>query len=491
MRNATKRKSKAALSALAAAGLSAWAGAPAARGTFNVEVYNMGIQTDGGNSFQVWTLAATNNGLLGTGSTLSAVDVVIDTGGPSTFNSTTGALGIDIEKVSGAGATAKYSANIDGVTPDSTGFNASFQGAAADPAFGDVVGGTFVGVGAGDFDPNFMTDANGQNNGGQITYGASISSNAGIGSDLVNGQTSDYLISGNVSANYRLDFLAGVTTSTAAPTLDTGFQNMVGTVGHVNFGTANGALLNGTVHSLEIGAFAGTTSTPAFVPDTDTPGVPFANIVVPVGTVVTVHGQLAGESGGTQVFANIILGGSITPPSSSLTISLTGTGTNLNSIGTVTMLGTNGSYVPKTAAPAGVQQTTATLTIKDGAGSDFNSTTPPHFQIIGLDATGATSLTVLEADLAAALQGTNAGATVGNASNSILLANGDNVEIDLPASSLPNVDPEVLSYDLSNYTSNGTVAISQITVVPEPTSIGALALGGLGLLSRRRRKAKA
>jgi hypothetical protein len=148
----------------------------------------------------------------------------------------------------------------------------------------------------------------------------------------------------------------------------------------------------------------------------------------------------------------------------------------------------NGSYNPQTASPTGAAQVTGALTI-----AGFNPANDQ--QIVGLDVINATSLTTLFTDLQAALQTTNAGATVfapSGSAASILTGNGDNVEILFPSASTPNVNPEALSYDTSGYTSNGaTVAVTQITVLPEPTVFGALALGGLGILGRRRRKVQA
>lgn len=96
MRKSIQRHRNIALSALAAAGLSAWGGVPAARGDFSVSVVDMGLQTLNSVSYHVWVLAATNDGLNNTGSDLDVVQAIVDT--PGDFNSTVGAIYIDIEK---------------------------------------------------------------------------------------------------------------------------------------------------------------------------------------------------------------------------------------------------------------------------------------------------------------------------------------------------------------------------------------------------------
>ena len=488
MRNATKRKGKHVLSALAAAGMSAWAGSAAhaingSPATYTISVFNMGIQTVGSNSWQDWVVAATRTDLQGTG--IDAIDVTIDTNG-------TANLGIDVEKISGLGANTKYDANIDGGTFDSAGVNAVLnQNTPAAPLFGDAVGGTFIGIGTSELNgngsvPGFTTDIT--NNPFVTQAGATGVNSSGAGV-IVSGKGLVFA-NGNVGTS-NVDpygpiggmFLPSHGGITLSPT----FTNTGGT--SVNAGSTGNALLNGAVTKLEVIV---TESDPGQIGTGNRGPIPFANIVVPAGTVFTVSGSIAPDSNGgasSSSFSIVIPAPVI--QTGTLSISLTSTATNGANIGTVTMVGTNGGYLPGTASPTGGQQTTGNLSIKNGAGGDFNSNT--HSQLIGLDESGATSLSQLESDLQNALQGTNAGATVGNAVNPILLANGDNVQITFPGASVPNTNPEALSYDLSNYAGagNGTVTISQITVVPEPTAIGALAIGGLGLLSRRRRKARA
>jgi hypothetical protein len=481
MRNATKRKTKLALSALAAAGLSAWAGTPSAHGDFVVSVTQTqnGLSYQG-NSWDVYVLSATNTGTNGTadstGTFLEVAQVIIDTGGPSTFASQAGALGFDIERTTGSGTNTKYNVNLNGSTPVANGIDAG--GA---PVFGDVVGGTFVGIGTGAFTTDLVNNPQTTQDGVN-----SPSGKGGTVAQYVNGQTSDYLASGNSAASYLQSYL------NKATQLDNGFENGTNPTATVNAGNVANALLNGKVHSLEVDTVSEDSSGNVLpVADDAANGpVPFANVVVPHGTVFTVHGGLAGGSGGAKSFSTVI--GASPIVTTGVKIQLTapaGTLPGTTSIGTVTMTGAgNGSYNPQTASPTGAAQTKGALTI-----AGFNP--PNDQQIVGLDVTGATSLTTLFTDLQAALQGTNPGATVfapSGSAASILTGNGDNVEILFPTASTPNVNPEALSYDTSGYTSNGaTVAVTQITVLPEPTVFGALALGGLGILGRRRRKVQA
>jgi len=485
MRNATKRRSKAALSALAVAGMAAWAGAPSARGDFTITVFNQGVQVDNGNSFDVFVLAATNTGTNNTGSTLAVVQAIIDTGGPSTFASPVNALGIDIEKLSqtGAASNTKYNANVNGTSSDNFGQAfANNQNAAAVPIFGDVTGGTFVGVGTGKFTTDLANNGVNTQDGANELSTVPGGSKGGTSAVYVNGQTSEYLISGNTAANYLGGFL------NKAPQLDNAFENGSNPTANVNAGNVAGALLNGKVHSLEVDSVSEDSGgNVIFVPDDAANGpVPFANIVVPVGVAsFTVHGGLAGESGGTKNYFTVINVINVSPPPPSLTLTLKQTGTG-TVIGTAAMVGSNGNYLLQNFAVSGPAQTAGQLVT-----TGWNPIN--DHEIFGLREVGATSLSQLISDLQNALQTTGTSVQVEaptGAAGALLASLGDNIEIDAPNGS-GSVSPSILSYDLSQYTGNGTVTITQVTVIPEPTSLGALALGGLGLLSRRRRKARA
>jgi hypothetical protein len=287
-----------AASAIAAAGWAAFAGAPGARGDFIVSVVDMypGGITYQGNTWDVYVLAAVNDGKNNTGSTLEAAQVIIDTGGPTTFNSPTGAIGFDIEKTTGTGSNTKYNVNVNGSTPNAFGQNAINNGVPAAPEFGDITGGTFVGIGTGAFTTDLVNNPQTTQDGAN-----SPSSKGGTAAVYLNGQTSDYVAVGNNSANYLQSFL------NKSPQLDSAFENGVTPNANVISGNVSNALKNGTVHSLEVDTVSEDSSGSVLpVPDDAANGpVPFANIVIPHGTVFTIHGALAGESVGSKSFAFI------------------------------------------------------------------------------------------------------------------------------------------------------------------------------------------
>jgi hypothetical protein len=242
-------------------------------------------------------------------------------------------------------------------------------------------------------------------------------------------------------------------------------------------------LVAGTVHGFELVANLtaghGTAATAS--------AIPFMNIVVPTGTQnITVSGLIGGDSGGKDAFASFIINPSISGPSPTISLSTTApSGSNL--IGTVNLVGSNGKYIPQTVAVTGAAKTKGELVV-----NGFNPNNDQ--EIYGLDVSNSTSetLTQIAADLSAGQTPTGSGDTVtlvsslpaGNLQN-LLEANGDNLVATFGSGSNPAGTPNFFSYDLSSYTS-GSVSISSITVVPEPTGLGALVLGGIGLLSRRK-----
>jgi hypothetical protein len=236
-------------------------------------------------------------------------------------------------------------------------------------------------------------------------------------------------------------------------------------------GTIDPNYTNGTVHSLEV-ASAVTTSPPLAT----TLSIPFANIVVPVGTSGTVTGSIGGDQGSVEAFS-ISFGASIAPPPPGVRAQLAGTalsGTTPVAASPITIGAGHGSYQPVTVSATG------------GASSlTVNGFTPGDTEIYGLDvSTTSVSLTQVIADLNTALlaSGGVAGLPAGSAAG-ILTGAGDNVEITF-AGGAPATGPSVFSYDLTP----DSATVSSITVVPEPTGLGALVLGAVGLISRRKRR---
>jgi hypothetical protein len=211
--------------------------------------------------------------------------------------------------------------------------------------------------------------------------------------------------------------------------------------------------------------------------DLDTSFIPFANFVVPTGAVFSISGLLGGNSGFPYTIPTTLVNQhAIIESYLSLTLTNTAPG-NSNLIANVTMTGSSGDYLPQSFPVSGPAASGGYLAI-----SGFNPAT--DVEIFGLDAAGETSLSQLIADIQAEV---NASATVEaptGSAGAILTANGDNIEVVFPHST----DTAYFTYDFSNYTSNGTVTISNITVIPEPTTLSLLSLTALGLLRRRRRK---
>jgi hypothetical protein len=461
MRNATKRKGKIGLSALAAASFAAWAGTPVAHATSPQSTFTITPflaeqdVTYGGGTWDVWVLGATRTDSTGANAGIDGVDITINS--PAV-------LGVDIQKVGGTGVNTTYAADVDGGQVLATGVNAIANGSPAPAAFGDIVGGTFIGVGQGPYLADYTNNP-------QVTQAGS--GGAGVGINGLVFANSD--VGTSTTDAYLNAFLPPHTTGKTGTTLSSVFVNSGNTVNV-------GALNNGSVKVLEIDAAE--PSDPGQEADGVNGPVPFANVVVPTGTVFTISGIIGPSSPDLAFdFSTVIGGGSVSPPSV-LVINLTGSQlANTTNVGTATMVGSNGSYPPVTVSGI-VSPGNAAGNLKIAGFNPANDG-----QIIGLDATAlSVSLSQLISDLNNALQVSNAGAVAEaptGLAGTVLTAHSDNIELLFSSASTPNINPEFLNYNL-----NGEGTISSITVLPEPTAIGALVLGGMGLLSRRRKGRK-
>lgn len=237
---------------------------------------------------------------------------------------------------------------------------------------------------------------------------------------------------------------------------------------------------------------------------------PFANVVVPTGTAVSISGTLGGDTGTPFAFAVTIPGtgtGTITTATSPTTPT---TPTTTTSGSTPTTAVTN-PIVSLTAAsagnPTGFGANVGTLTVTGHNGSytlghlvitptasgfaeahTFNPTSDPELYgldvLVGGQQASAADLAILLADVnasGAALGGLVATLT----SPSAAFPGADNFF--LTAATPPSGD-NFLGFNLANATGlSGSATVSEIDVVPEPTSIG-LMLGAAALLAGRRRK---
>jgi hypothetical protein len=249
-------------------------------------------------------------------------------------------------------------------------------------------------------------------------------------------------------------------------------------------GTVSSLFTNGTVSTLQMKVTA-TGSLNGGLGPVATSAIPFANIVVPTGTGFKLSGTMTGNSGTAYTLTATTVTGSVgSGNTSTVSLSLTNTadaGTTAISGSPGTISGSNGNYIPENFPVTGAAQTAGSLSL-----TGFNP--PGDTEIYGLAVSGETSLSTLETDLAAA-GGSNityVGALTGSAGALLSAISGgaDNVEIIGTVSS----SPSVISYNFGSYTSNGTVTVADVSVIPEPTGLGLLALGSTGLIGRRRRK---
>jgi hypothetical protein len=242
------------------------------------------------------------------------------------------------------------------------------------------------------------------------------------------------------------------------------------------------AFTTDTVHSLEVSSSLATGVLANVSP------IPFANIVVPSGTQFSFTGSLTGGGGNPVI---------VSSPQSAATgpvISLTGSvPSNSNSIASITLMGANGLYAYQSVMVSGsAAQSTGFVTVHG-----FSPTSNKEIYALALDVDGTflpqTSpvLSAIISDLNTALGSSGTASLITPAMAGMFPTSTYDAMITFPGGPTPSTAaPAIFSYDFSGYTANGDVTVTQIGVVPEPVS-GALILGGLGLLARRRRRSVA
>jgi hypothetical protein len=221
------------------------------------------------------------------GTLLAAGDIAIYTATGNTL--IRGALGLDIENVSGSGSNAKYTVNLDGSLPPSEVGVASNPGSTASQTigqsvFGDPGAGTFGGFGydfslgvsaAANFDPNDITDNP------FVTQGAGSTSYAYLNSNVETpGGTNPASAPGPTTAVWNSVKLTGT------GSLDSGFEqpNQLVNVGSINNGPG--------VYALETNFAAWNGSVTSYQPISMADAVPFYQVVVAQGTTFTMYGEL-------------------------------------------------------------------------------------------------------------------------------------------------------------------------------------------------------
>lgn len=389
-----------------------------------------------GADYQVWVFT-----VAGFDNLLDTCSGVIQT--PGSYTDPNDALAIDVEKNSGQGSNTKYGANINGLFNVSSGLSAG-----GPPIFGDVTGGTFIGI---------------ANNGGWTSdlVDNPITANASELSQVFLNQSG--MTPYNIGEGFQLNtFHTSAYKEQTLATLDPSLENS----GSVNVGAIN----NGTVHAL--GVFTGVAP-----PEQWIGSVPFANVVVPVGTPFSFASTIISQFniGSDQDSTNF----QFNAPGTGVLHVNNAIPAQSNLIGNITLPGAAGQrqtqtiMVPSAAAQAGYLQVN---------GSDWNADAIYY----GLNITGETSLNQLLLDLQADVADTALVVeSPTGAIGQILASKGDTIEIVVPAGTLQN-SPDVLSYDFTQYSGNGQVSVNSITILPEPAGLSVLALAGAGLCQRRR-----
>jgi hypothetical protein len=145
------------------------------------------------------------------------------------------------------------------------------------------------------------------------------------------------------------------------------------------------------------------------------------------------------------------------------------------SLGSITMSGSNGSYLAQTITVTGAAETAGALTV-----NGFNPANDE--EIYGLAAT-TNNLATLISELNSAVGAEDTGATATTVpANLALVLSGDNIAVIFPHN---GTSPNIFSYNLVGDTTSAS--ITSITVVPEPAAVSALILGAVGLIGRRKR----
>lgn len=396
-----------------------------------------------------YVLEATNNGQNGSGSTLLGYEIDMQTPGTGT----TGAIYIDTNvDINGDGYN---DADINGAA-DTLDNLPSGNGPSATPQFGTAVG-TITGI-------------------------AGAAGNTSSASKFVTTATDTFSVGPFLGANASQTPPAGSTNPPSATVLSSSDPNTGAQIAPF----VDPSFINETVHNMETGELF----TGAGAPTASGAPVQFANILVPVGTPLEVFGTLYNEnSASTGSQTNFAFGVPVTSSTVAAGPSLS-LGSAIGSVvATLSVTGAgSGNYNPVVATVANA--TSGSVVI-----DPFSPSTDIEIFALDIPATSA-DLILIAQQLQQSLDQQFPGATVTLSDPSPGGAFKADpffdvfVDIQTPGS----FGNDNFNFNLTGFTGlTGSQApvLAAIGVVPEPTGLGVLALGALGLMGRRRRLAKA
>jgi len=423
MQRMTKKNLKVALPMLAAAAAGVWM-VPSAKADFTVSIVPAG--TSGGNSIYVAE--------------------AVNTPGPN--NQTTTILGVDVT-ITTAATAGGIVTSIEGSTATK---GVAVDGRYGDDFFGDPTGGTFVGIGDQPL-PTPPTPYTDPNDGVQsLTLAAAVYTGTNVNPDFSGATT----VAHGTGAVY---------TGSKTSTYDSGFK------------VAN------SLHALEVAA----TLKGGSGVDTSTGAIPFANIIVPTGTVATLNGQLSEDFPGTPAQFFTITTNTTPPPPPGGAKVLTATTASGTVTGTLNVTGKgSGSYnVATTTLTNGVTGSVAIDPFSPSTDEEIYGLRILENGAVPTNGDLATIVNEINSNIVG--QGT-ATLTAPGTSGNVLSTSFFDVFVDITSPNINSNGTGFLNYDLSGSSTIGdSPVIAAIGVVPEPTGVGVLLLGGFGLLARRRK----